>query len=258
MKFKFICSIVLCIIISILLSSCASIPINNNLSLTKEGDYLIDAGNRNVVNSPVKENQNDPTDNQKENVENEVGQTEPTDSDDIGPSDPNDPQATECPSFEDVPSDNDENGDSLKHQIKLAYAEYLNAKDNTYLQARDIEIGRYFGNYLGCEIVLIGVRDGEARGVGQEWIGRNLFSYSDSKRIYVYKDQKIYSIREAYDLKLIDLATVIQVSNEQTGLTSEVELELKEAYRKDFPNTRFTRKIRVYTNITETLTAVMP
>jgi len=156
MKFKFICSIVLCIIISILLSSCASIPINNNISLTKEEDYLIDAGNRNVVNSPIKENQTEPTDNQKENVENEVGQTEPTDSDDIGPSDPNDPQATECPSFEDVPSDNDENGDSLKPQIKLAYAEYLNAKDNTYLQARDIEIGRYFGNYLGCEIVLIG------------------------------------------------------------------------------------------------------
>ena len=88
---------------------------------------------------------------------------------------------------------------------------------NEYWKLEDIWVQYYFGNYSGCEAVYMDSawQDNAAlRGV--EIAGYTIV-FPSSQEVYAYYDGKFYTLKEAYDQKLITTRNVYEIGKQVDG-----------------------------------------
>ncbi len=95
-------------------------------------------------------------------------------------------------------------------KLKQVYLEEM--KNNEELTADDVTILEYCGTYNGCSVMMFTSR-GTLYLTAIEVVnvaGIN-FLYSDSNKLYAYKDGKIYSLEQAYENGFLTKINIVNI-----------------------------------------------
>ena len=109
----------------------------------------------------------------------------------------------------------DELGSERVLQIKKTYMETLPFRDEITID--DVSVIEYCGTYDDCSVLMLTTRVSVyAQALWTEEVAGSRFGYSDSNRLYAWKDGRIYTLPEAYEAGLLseaDLKTIRSLHN---------------------------------------------
>ena len=78
----------------------------------------------------------------------------------------------------------------------------------------DIWVYQYFGNYNGCDVVFMGSKLQYTAAMRYVEIAGYTVVYPSSQEVYVYKESKFYTIKDAYDINLISEEDVYEIGKQ--------------------------------------------
>lgn len=101
---------------------------------------------------------------------------------------------------------------ALASEMKLAYMQFCLRRDGYEMPPEDMWIGRYFGNYSGCEVAYMdNSHEARTQAFKRVYIAGYLVTFPTGQPVYVYKDGMFLELREAYINGLITKADVYEI-----------------------------------------------